>query len=555
MPGPRGTARGGRPSNPRGRRLTSAAGANTRAASTTASKPAEGDASQIPDPNNSNLPADANSQGNPGSPKAVSAPSTSRFRPKNVRRAEAERDLIAQQELSKEQERNAEDSRQRRTQFRRRRGRGDAMGSTVRRTTTASGPFSQLANAGESQHFRYSTQSNLLVASSSSTRSAGRGGGGWVVGGSSSKFKSAFKSDGDSKYQQAFAEGSDDRDDIPRINADRLNVSLPEDYIIDPRDEAMLNYLRSQTDQVWPMGIYREEHKEPEVVVATTAELEAQENEELGEHESLWVDGLDEQENSDSKSDDPAEEKVWKIDTRQKQIVKPEPHSDHAATLGGSIESKRRRPQLNEEEKMTLADRQLLLSELIPNSQTEQGTDNAEADGQPDKEGRLYLFQFPPLMPPLQPIFEAELQPAVKKESDDVVSLSELPAEPSHVDLTVEDGAKKGTGSPSAAAKTHLAGFSPSDLPNGGFVGKLNVRKSGKVEIDWGGQTFELSPALNAQFLTQAVIVDEKDEKPRPDVVGGECLAMGKVMGRFVVAPIWGEEEEWDIPREDLQYD
>ncbi|RFU71947.1 rna polymerase iii rpc4, partial [Trichoderma arundinaceum] len=95
-------------------------------------------------------------------------------------------------------------------------------------------------------------------------------------------------------------------------------------------------------------------------------------------------------------------------------------------------------------------------------------------------------------------------------------------------------------------------GFRSQALSNGGLIGRLNVRKSGKVELDWGGRILEMSPAAGMNFLTTAVIVEESDEKPQNGVTTGESIGMGKIMGRFVLAPIWNEEEEWDVAPEEL---
>jgi DNA-directed RNA polymerase III subunit RPC4 len=79
---------------------------------------------------------------------ARGAASAGRFRPKNVRRDETERDALAQQEQHKASERAAEERRARgRSRFRSKRSRGDAMGSRGgggfgRPVAAASGPFS-----------------------------------------------------------------------------------------------------------------------------------------------------------------------------------------------------------------------------------------------------------------------------------------------------------------------------------------------------------------------------------------------------------------------------
>jgi DNA-directed RNA polymerase III subunit RPC4 len=97
---------------------------------------------------------------------ARAAASTGRFRPKNVRRDESERDALAQQEQQKASEREADERRARgRSRFRSKRSRGDAMGSRGgafgRPVAGASGPFSSgMGGPGMSCHL----SSNLPYA-------------------------------------------------------------------------------------------------------------------------------------------------------------------------------------------------------------------------------------------------------------------------------------------------------------------------------------------------------------------------------------------------------
>ena len=73
------------------------------------------------------------------------ASATSRLRPRNIRRDEAERESIARMEEQKEHARTAEErrARGRLSRFRSKRSRGDTMGARGDRTImTASGPFS-----------------------------------------------------------------------------------------------------------------------------------------------------------------------------------------------------------------------------------------------------------------------------------------------------------------------------------------------------------------------------------------------------------------------------
>lgn len=80
-----------------------------------------------------------------GATRATRAPAVARFRPKNVRRDEADRDSLARQEEKKASERAAEERRARgRSRFRSKRSRGDTMGrgGFGRIISGASGPFS-----------------------------------------------------------------------------------------------------------------------------------------------------------------------------------------------------------------------------------------------------------------------------------------------------------------------------------------------------------------------------------------------------------------------------
>lgn len=85
---------------------------------------------------------------------ATRAPPTGRFRPKAVRRDEAERDSLARQEEEKARERAAEERRARgRSRFRSKRSRGDTMGRRGGSGRIATGPFSS-GTAGKTSFFR-----------------------------------------------------------------------------------------------------------------------------------------------------------------------------------------------------------------------------------------------------------------------------------------------------------------------------------------------------------------------------------------------------------------
>ncbi|KAF4947143.1 hypothetical protein FSARC_14033 [Fusarium sarcochroum] len=557
----RGTRRGAAAAGSRSTGESSAGPSSTPAASGAAS----GSATPAP----RSIPTTSTRGGT--ATRATRGPGASRFRPKNVRRDEAERDTLARQEEQKASERAADERKARgRSRFRSKRSRGDAMGrgGFGRVISGASGPFS-----------------------SGAAGSNGRGGGGWFGGGGGGGFGSGgggvggggrgFKSDSKPGFAQA------QRYREARINADKLHVHTP-DEDLDSEDEAMMEALNSRAVSVLPMGIYRREHKDEGVIVATTAELEAAENAQAipppsaaKEEESLWVDG-------DAGELQPTEENtedggIWNNDSKP-PVIKKEPGLDDSMDL--DVETKpdtednskqstetpapqSKKPNQDSEEQMIETDLEILANELgaVEIAQGEEGVEGAEGaegeegeegktQGPSNKDGRMYLFQFPPVLPPLKQVAQPKPVSKVKPEpgegDDNVLELTPAAADADPVDLT-EDLNGTGLNIPGFEDPEQKGGFMSSLLASGGMVGQLKVRKSGRVEMDWGGSTMELSPATGMNFLTTAVIIEENDEKPRPGVVGGESIGMGKIMGRFVLAPKWDEEEEWEVSSEDLR--
>ncbi|KNA96491.1 hypothetical protein FOXG_01663 [Fusarium oxysporum f. sp. lycopersici 4287] len=366
-----------------------------------------------------------------------------------------------------------------------------------------------------------------------------------------------------------FAQASRSRE--ARINADKLHVHTPEEDL-DSEDEAMIEALNSRAVSVLPMGIYRREHKDEGVIVATTAELEAAENAQAipptpsKEEESLWVDGdADEPLLTDESAEDGG---IWKNNSKT-PVIKKEPGLDDSMDL--DIEAKAdagdkdkqasktpapqtKKPKQDPEEAMIQTDLEILANELgaVEISEGEDG----KTEGPSNKDGRMYLFQFPPVLPPLKPITQPSSINKVKPEpgegEDNVLESTPAAADTEPVDLT-NDKNTTGFNVPGFEDPEQKAGFMSSLLSTGGMVGQLKVRKSGRVELDWGGSTMELNPATGMNFLTTAVIIEENDEKPRPGVIGGESIGMGKIMGRFVLAPKWDDEEDWEVSSEDLR--
>ncbi|XWW96737.1 hypothetical protein V2A60_004717 [Cordyceps javanica] len=529
-----------------------ARGTRRGAASAGTERPATDAPAPAPTPTDATTanPSESTSARRGAATRATRAPAVGRFRPKNVRRDEAERDSLARQEEKKASERAAEERKARgRSRFRSKRSRGDTMGrgGFGRIISGASGPFSSGIGG--------------------SSRGGGWfGGGGGGIGGGGGFGGRGMKSDSKSLN---FAQGRNIYREA-RINADKLHIMSPEEEL-DSEDEAMIAALSSKDSSKMPMGIFRKEHKEAEIVVATTAELEAKENA-TGEEESLWVDG----ESGALPPEDHPEEGVWGTDS--KPLIKEEPGAEDSMDLdleavpkiedkatAAPVKVKKTLPQ-DPEGKMIQSDLDLLAREL--------GAVTVDGESAPElanKDGRLYLFQFPPLMPPLKETSTPQ-GPAKVKEEASAVSVGDIPASTDNtaVDLTGDndednddDDDDDDEETEEERAKAELKhGFKSQFLSQGGMIGRLNVRKSGKVELDWGGHVLEMSPAAGMNFLTTAVIVEESDEKPVvvggganavARATGGDCVGMGKIMGRFTVAPVWSEEEDWNVAPEELE--
>ncbi|KXL45432.1 hypothetical protein M433DRAFT_3875 [Acidomyces richmondensis BFW] len=150
------------------------------------------------------------------------------------------------------------------------------------------------------------------------------------------------------------------------------------------------------------------------------------------------------------------------------------------------------------------------------------------------KEDKVYLFQFPPVLPDLHPI-------KVKPDPDAAISASTNAG----TDLDVMELDKNEPDSATDQVKTasHLK------LPSGA-LGKLRVHKSGKCTLDWGGMSFSVGMGTEASFLQDILVIDLPERKPDASGngnetvdehknLGGTAMSMGQVKGKFVVTPDW----------------
>ncbi|KAI0166965.1 RNA polymerase III RPC4-domain-containing protein [Hypoxylon sp. FL1284] len=450
-----------------------------------------------------------------------------RFRPKNVRRDAAERARLEEernQDLASKIKAEQDELRAEERRARRGRGRGDrGQRGLIRRTVAASGPFSSIA------------QGNTKAGASGQGWGAiGHGG---EAGGSSAS-KSGFTPQGEQYNNDRYKTRSEHEN---RVNIDELNGIIG--YGDDGRPIYSTGFL--------PVSLVRTQHEEAEVRVKTTAELEAEERQ-SSDDEELFIsqkarvvpyDGVEkdnEASHADSKSpvkvkDEPGTEPdAMDIDLADiPQAVKAPPSPElkkKPAVSGGDAEIARRRKEKADKDlefRATATDLEAQLEELSFHPIEDEEGNQREA-----KDDHLYLFQLPPILPPLA------------RATDDA-----------NVDAPGTDPASQTNGNGPAAAKVKMEegaekekAWNPFSTlpPQGGLIGKLNMRKSGKVELDWGGTLLNLGMGTPAEFLTSAIMIEQNIDLQNPEKSTGVACGMGEIERKFVLAPIWDEEEDWD---------
>ena len=144
------------------------------------------------------------------------------------------------------------------------------------------------------------------------------------------------------------------------------------------------------------------------------------------------------------------------------------------------------------------------------------------------RQGKVYLFQFPPVLPDLEPVTvkpDPDAPQAQAGANGDAMDV-DRPTNSALNPVNVEDG--------EAGAKA-----SQPKLPSGA-VGKLRIHASGRATLDWGGTSLEMGMGTEASFLQDVLIADLKKSE-KGDYQGGTAMSMGQVKGKFVVTPNWEE--------------
>jgi len=197
-------------------------------------------------------------------------------------------------------------------------------------------------------------------------------------------------------------------------------------------------------------------------------------------------------------------------------------------------------------------DLRILHSELgnlaLPKPSTDLDGDAATAAGENDnneqvrdkKEDKVYLFQFPPVLPDLHPI-------KVKPDPDAAASAAaKAGMGPDFMEL--DNNEPNSVANPIKVSVEEKQARHPK-VPSGA-VGKLKVHLSGKCTLDWGGLSFLVGMGTEASFLQDILVVDLPERKPdaganesetvdEGEMLGGTAMSMGQVKGKFIVTPDW----------------
>ena len=572
-------------------------------------------------------------------PAAGSSTRSFALKPKVVRRTDDERKALAEQEEKKFNDRAAEDARRRRASRGRGRGRGGRGGrgrgdfsggrdGLVRRTVAPDGPFSQVPGAAGRGGMR------------GGQGGFGGGGGGFGSGGG----RGAGGGGGGGNFSMASGGAEIDS----RLNTDMFNGrgasagyhdsdGFKDEYASGAAEGGAAGRAGAKKSLL-PMGIRREEHREPEVVVTTTAELEAAAETSLEDasDSELFIDNSDAAVGSGAAGTtieddyqvwsraiktqgsvklvgaDGVEVEITDIDTlaakRQElaaaaaargetsgAVIKREDGDEEMISLDSVSEQPSaaartavaKKPKTatvataaapaakKDPEDLAIEEGlQAMLHDLamdppqdpsarppqvmtIDGSEEQEPPEPQEQKPPPAREGRLFLFQFPPVLPSLK-AFEPGKDGGNSSSSNNAADPSGggIKSEPgTGDDVVMLDGVAPApidlTDSETAGSKRNA----PSDIGGGGFLGTLSIRKSGRAELSWGGMTYEMMPGADVQFLTTAVLLEESDEKREGGgqaALVGNAFGMGPVGGKYNLVPVFSEESEWTVDPSEL---
>ncbi|KAL9056776.1 MAG: hypothetical protein Q9162_002747 [Coniocarpon cinnabarinum] len=203
--------------------------------------------------------------------------------------------------------------------------------------------------------------------------------------------------------------------------------------------------------------------------------------------------------------------------------------------------------ELTEEQKIQQTNRCVLLDELGPviasslaPEPTQPGSDTAhQAAPFNPRQDTLFLFQLPPRLPALHQR-GVKVKPEPEDEGNEVPGPVLQPlqkAEEDEIEIKEEDAG----GLPPSTEQT--ASTVNTDLKPG-YLGKMQVWKSGKVTLDWGGVRMVVRKGYDSNFAETVVGMNVRpkvaEEQGIPGEYTGAAHSFGQVRGRMVVTPDYG---------------
>jgi DNA-directed RNA polymerase III subunit RPC4 len=285
---------------------------------------------------------------------------------------------------------------------------------------------------------------------------------------------------------------------------------------------------------------------------------------------------MDEEMSSAMPLKDPVSSPEAKKRTLKKPISAPRPGRDTRLSPNESPEEKAERLRVQE-------DSEKLCSIFNPHGAS--NLDEVRTDDAGDMrlglpaEARYMLFQLPPLTPFLNDLAAAsgpteqdiKTEPSANTATNTTIDLDTIPDAPSTAPAAAVQAIKiePDTSSSKPPSKLKTEGFltanEPTRLPRG-IIGKLNVHKSGKVTLDWGGTDMQVTMGTEVDFLQDVVEVISPGSKAEAETEAadmtdgvhgnlatqgtdgdkanlerGQARLMGRVQQKFVLVPDWAK--------------
>ncbi|KAK3325694.1 RNA polymerase III RPC4-domain-containing protein [Apodospora peruviana] len=469
-----------------------------------------------------------------------------KYKPKAVRRSETERARIAEEQNRIMEAKWAEEAKlqARAARGRGRGGRGRGRGGFLMRGggSTAAGPLSAGMSFGTPGASSYQGVGGGSYASAGSGSHSGRAGGSGADGGPD--YEAAVINDG-------------------RINADALWNFTPKS------DEKGRITVKGGTRHIMPLGLRRVEHQEEAVTMTTAAEIEAQDHGIVVTGKESGSNGVSVDKVQAAKADPTVNGTTDNI----RIVIKEEAADADPMDIDNNPEAVYKAPDSPEQKKKIHFDSEDQKSKTlkVTGKDSEEEILSAELetmlailghdeqDGPNENlEGHMFLFQLPFVLPPLKNATPEAPKNPIKSEPDDdddlFVSNAPTKGTIAQIDLTNEPDVKvKIEDDKNDENDGPAGGTGTTDIEEGGYAGTLVVRKSGKVEMLWGGNTqLDVMPGMQSDFYSQAVLLEESDARPQAGEPSGAAFSMGRIRGSFVLAPVWEEEPDWVVDAEDL---